>query len=59
MHARIASCELIVLIDSGSTHNFIIEKIVNQLQLPLVLIQPFEVKVANKFDNILVEIQGI
>ena len=39
--------ELIVLIDGGSTHNFINERIAELLQLPVVPTEPFNVKVAN------------
>lgn len=57
----------IVLIDSGSTHNFINKKLASWLRLPLVPIDPFSVKVANgssmkcqrRFDNVPLQIQGI
>ena len=65
--ARIGQCEVVVLIDSGSTHNFISEKIANLLQLPMVPTKPFNVKVANdgplkcqgRFENVQVLLQGI
>ncbi|KAL6323861.1 hypothetical protein AAG906_005857 [Vitis piasezkii] len=45
--AKVGPHELIVLIDSGSTHNFINERIAELLQLPMVPTEPFNVKVAN------------
>lgn len=45
--AKIGPYEVVVLIDSGSTHNFISEKVANLLQLPVVPTKPFNVKVAN------------
>jgi hypothetical protein len=65
--ARIGNHELTVLIDSGSTHNFISERIANWLHLPVIPTQPFNVKVANgnplkcqgRFENIHVLLQGI
>ena len=38
---------MVVLIDSGSTYNFISEKEVNMLQLPIVPTDSFNVRVAN------------
>lgn len=63
---KIGTYELIVLIDSGSTHNFINEKVAKMLQLPVVLTRPFNVKVANgallkcqgRFENVQVLLQG-
>lgn len=63
----IGSFELIVLFDSGSTHNFINEKVAGLLRLPVVPTKPFNVKVANgkplqcsgKFRNIPIILQGI
>ena len=52
--AKVGPHELIVLIDSGSTHNFINERIVELLQLPVVPIEPFYVKVANGDPNSMV-----
>jgi hypothetical protein len=57
---RIENHELIVLIDSESTFNFISEQIANWLQLLVILTKPFNVKVANgnpskcqgRFENI-------
>jgi len=65
--ARIENHDLTVLIDSESTHNFISERIVNWLQLPVIPTKPFNVKVANgnplkcqgRFENIQVLLQGI
>jgi len=65
--ARIENQDLTVLIDSGSTHNFISERIANWLHLPVIPTQPFNVKVANgnplkcqgRFENIHVLLQGI
>ena len=65
--AKVGPHELIVLIDSGSTHNFINERIAELLQLPVVPTEPFNVKVANsdplkcqgRFENVLVLLQGI
>lgn len=65
--AKVGSHELVVLIDSGSTHNFINEKIAELLQLPAVPTEPFNVKVANgaplkcqgRFENVRVWLQGI
>ena len=65
--AKVGPHELIVLIDSGSTHNFINERIAELLQLPMVPIEPFNVKVANgdplkcqeRFENVSVLLQGI
>ncbi|KAF2318475.1 hypothetical protein GH714_008049 [Hevea brasiliensis] len=64
---QINSIELIALIDSGSTHNFINEKIAEILKLPGKPTKPFNVKVADgtplicdsKFRNIPFSLQGI
>ncbi|XP_037493831.1 uncharacterized protein LOC110010892 [Jatropha curcas] len=64
---QIKSLELICLIDSGSTHNFINEKIAEFLKLSVEPTIPFNVKVANgdplqcsgKFRNIPTILQGI
>ena len=56
-----------VLIDSGSTHNFISEKVANLLQLLVVPTRPFNVKVANenplkcqgRFEQVSILLQGI
>jgi hypothetical protein len=65
--AKVGHHELIVLIDSGSTHNFINERVAEILHLPVVPTEPFAVKVANgvplrcqgRFDNVHVLLQGI
>ena len=65
--ATIKSHELIVLIDSGSTHNFISERIANILQLPVQPTKPFNVKIANgrsltcqgRFKDVPIRVQGI
>ena len=57
---KIGVHELVALIDSGSTHNFISERMANLMQLPICPTEPFHVKVANgkslqcqgKFDNV-------
>ena len=45
--AKICAHDVIVLIDSGLTHNFISEHMANLLHLPVVPTQPFTVRVAN------------
>ncbi|KAK6911287.1 hypothetical protein RJ641_023380 [Dillenia turbinata] len=45
--ARIGHYEMVVLIDSGSTQNFISERMTNLLQLLVMPTKPFSVKVAN------------
>nr|TKR84798.1 hypothetical protein D5086_0000254370 [Populus alba] len=44
---RLRSKEVMVLIDSGSTHNFIDQSIVNKYELPVVPNKKFQVTVAN------------
>ncbi|RVW93094.1 Retrovirus-related Pol polyprotein from transposon 17.6 [Vitis vinifera] len=64
---KIGQHEVVVLIDSGSTHNFISEKVVDMLHLPVVPTDPFTVKVANgtplkcqgRFEHVHVILQGI
>ncbi|XP_010275983.1 PREDICTED: uncharacterized protein LOC104610859 [Nelumbo nucifera] len=46
--AKIGPYEVVVLIDSGSTHNFISERVANMLRLPVVPTEPFNVKVASR-----------
>lgn len=46
--ARIGSYEIVVLIDSGSTHNFISTRLANLLQLPIEPTTTFSVRVANE-----------
>ena len=43
----IGNRELIILIDSGSTHNFLDKKLAQSLQLAVTPIKEFMVKVAN------------
>lgn len=65
--AKIGSYTLIVLIDSGSTHNFINTKVADMLQLPVQPFKPCDVKVANggllacqgKFNDVQLHLQGI
>lgn len=45
--ARIGAHNVIVLIDSESTHNFISERMANLLRLPVVPTETFTVRVAN------------
>ena len=46
--ARIGSNYVITLIDSGSTHNFISERVANLLRLPVVPTTAFTVWVTNR-----------
>ncbi|KAL5582355.1 hypothetical protein UlMin_014797 [Ulmus minor] len=65
--AKIGTHDVVVLIDSGSTHNFISDKVAALLHLPVVPIAPFHVRVANgqplkcqgRFDNVHILLQGI
>ncbi|KAJ0038326.1 hypothetical protein Pint_22247 [Pistacia integerrima] len=65
--AKVGQHDIVVLIDSGSTYNFISEKIANLLQLPVVPTEPFDVTVANgsplkckrRFDHVQILLQGI
>jgi hypothetical protein len=65
--AKIGSCNVIILIDSGSTHNFISERTANLLRLPVVPTETFTVQVANgesfkcreRFEEVSVDLQGI
>ena len=60
--AKVSAYELIALIDSSSTHNFINKRVVEVLQIPVVLTESFNVKVANgdplkcqgRFENFLI-----
>ncbi|RVW48758.1 Transposon Tf2-8 polyprotein [Vitis vinifera] len=47
IYAQIGQHQLVALIDSGSTHNFISEKMATMLQLPVGPTRPFPVRVAN------------
>lgn len=65
--ARIGVHDVITLIDSGSTHNFINERVANLLRLPVIPTETFIVRVANgenlrchgRFDEVPVNLQGI
>ena len=64
--AKIYAHDVIVLIDSGSTHNFISEHMANLLRLPVVPTQPFTVRVANgenlkcqgRFEEVQIDLHG-
>ncbi|KAA8520753.1 hypothetical protein F0562_014975 [Nyssa sinensis] len=64
--AKIGHLEAVVFIDSGSTHNFISDKVANLLHLPVVPTEPFTVRVANgnklhcqgRFEHVHVLLQG-
>lgn len=64
---RIRQYEVVVLINSRSTHNFISEKMTNLLQMSVVLTKPFNVRVANgcslkcqgQFEHVQILLQGI
>lgn len=47
VHALINDQHMVELIDSGSTHNFISERVANKLNLRLTPTKPFSVKVAD------------
>ena len=47
VHAVVNWQELVALIDSGSTHNFISEKAANRLNLKITAVKPFNVRVAD------------
>ena len=65
--SKIRVHELVALIDSGFTNNFISERMENLMSLLICLTEPFHVKVANgkslqcqgKFDNVHIMIQVI
>ena len=65
--ATIESLEMVVLIDSGSTHNFIGTRVARLLRLPVVPTEEFTVRVANgerlkchgRFERVPVLLQGI
>jgi len=64
--ARIRSSDVIALIDSGSTHNFISERLANALRILVVPIASFTVRVTNgkklkcqgHFEEVGVDLQG-
>ena len=65
--AKFGTYEMVVLINNGSTHNFMSEKMANMLQLPVVPTESFNVRVANceplkcqgRFENVHITLQGI
>lgn len=65
--AKIGHHEVVVLIDSGSTHNFISEKVAYLLHLPVIPTESFTVRVANgnrlqcqgRYEQVHVILQGI
>ncbi|KAJ0086183.1 hypothetical protein Patl1_07443 [Pistacia atlantica] len=67
MMAKMGSLEVFGLIDSGSTHNFISQRLAIKLHLLVVPTEEFSIKVANgeklkcqgRFDKVRVELQGI
>lgn len=46
--AQIGNQDLMVLIDSGSMHNFISSKMADKLQLPVIPTDPFTVHVVDE-----------
>lgn len=66
MTAKMGPYEVAVLIDSGSTHNFISDQLASMLKLPMVTTEAFTVRVANgerlqcqgHYDKVLKELQG-
>ncbi|CAL1394368.1 unnamed protein product [Linum trigynum] len=64
--AQVEGVDAVVLVDSGSTHNFVTEKKAEEMRLPLEPITPFVVKVANgkplicrsKCDDVTLLVQG-
>jgi hypothetical protein len=64
--ARIGSNDVIALIDSGSTHNFISERLANALRILVVPTASFTIRVANgkklkcqgRFEEVGVDLQG-
>lgn len=64
--ATMGPLEVVVLIDSGSTHNFINDCLASMLRLPVVPIETFTVRATNgerlkcqgHFDKVMVNLQG-
>ena len=64
--AIIGAHEVVALIDSGSTHNFISDRVAETLRLPVKPTTPFTVRVANgerlsckgKYEKLMVNLQG-
>lgn len=46
--AKIGPYEIVVLIDSGSTHNFISTRLADMLQLPIKPTSAFSVRISNR-----------
>lgn len=67
IEGRVGNHTLTVLIDSGSTYNFINSKIAEELQLPIIPMRPFTVRVADgnrmkcqgRFEQVQVILQNI
>ena len=65
--ASIKSQSIVVLIDSGSTHSFLNEKVASTLRLPVVPTKSFTVRVANgerlmcqgRYEKVPIDLQGI
>lgn len=65
--ASVRRQKVIVLIDSGSTHNFISDRIAGRLQVPVIPMPAFSIKVANRdpmkcsdrFEHVSISLQGI
>ncbi|KAF5757863.1 putative nucleotidyltransferase, Ribonuclease H [Helianthus annuus] len=47
IHGMLNSTEVLILVDGGSTHNFISDVLVNELNLPTHLVSPFGVQIGN------------
>ncbi|KAJ0020096.1 hypothetical protein Pint_31746 [Pistacia integerrima] len=64
--ARMSPHKVVVLVDKGSTHNFISDRLENLLRLPVIPTEAFSVRVANgeklkcqgRYDKVRVELQG-
>ncbi|XP_042941551.1 uncharacterized protein LOC122288885 [Carya illinoinensis] len=64
--AKICAHDVVILIDSGSTHNFISERMANLLRLPIVPTETFTVRVANgenlkcqgRFEEVQINLHG-
>ncbi|KAJ0053781.1 hypothetical protein Pint_00560 [Pistacia integerrima] len=64
--AIIGAHEVVALIDSGSTHNFISDRVAEMLHLPMKPTESFTVRIANgerlsfkgKYEKLLVDLQG-
>lgn len=47
LYATIGTTEVLILIDGGSTHNFISDTLVHELKMPTKFINPFGVQIGN------------